>query len=237
MKKILDFIDAQLTPTRTCESPFVIGDVHGCGDQFEELILKIYECDRDAEIFQLGDLIDRGPDLLRVIDLCIEHNVTVIRGNHEQSFLSEFYLGKTCRSKARQRTHDQFHHDCNEEEQQRILTFLSATIPYIHVHTGYNPWILSHSKIEPSVGPGSFLNYGTSRRTEITPDDWCFHVHSHQAWDYEHIEGQILNNGQCQIFNVDAGCCFGGELLGMRLTDKKIIKVKGYDYCEYPKEN
>ena len=50
---------------------FAIGDVHGCFDQLEALLLA---CDRarggrDARFVLIGDYIDRGPDARKVVDL------------------------------------------------------------------------------------------------------------------------------------------------------------------------
>ncbi len=67
----------------------VIGDVHGCIDEFVELLNTI-KADKDRIVF-LGDLIDKGPDSLAVIDLAYSisknNEVLVILGNHEVKFL------------------------------------------------------------------------------------------------------------------------------------------------------
>lgn len=66
------------------DSVAIFADVHGEAKMLERLIVEIKKAaGEDVEIFSLGDLIDRGPDSKGVIDLCIEHNVKGIMGNHE----------------------------------------------------------------------------------------------------------------------------------------------------------
>ncbi len=60
---------------------FVIGDIHGCFDEFTKIIEGI---DRTkTRIILVGDLIDRGPDSEKVIDYVREHNIECVKGNHE----------------------------------------------------------------------------------------------------------------------------------------------------------
>lgn len=68
----------------------IIGDVHGCIDELEELIYTLNINTNDS-IFFIGDLIDRGPDSVAVVKKCyalsIDYEVKLILGNHEEKFL------------------------------------------------------------------------------------------------------------------------------------------------------
>ncbi|AGY59756.1 metallophosphoesterase [Gloeobacter kilaueensis] len=69
-------MDSQQTPSRLA----VIGDVHSCAAQLERLLTKLppgYE-----PVF-VGDLVDRGPDPVGVLDAIIDNNFRVVRGNHD----------------------------------------------------------------------------------------------------------------------------------------------------------
>ncbi len=65
-------------------STYVIGDIHGCFDQFTELLKKInYKKDEDKLIL-LGDLVNRGPDSLSVINHCMaDSSIITVLGNHD----------------------------------------------------------------------------------------------------------------------------------------------------------
>ena len=63
----------------------VIGDVHGESKLLQELLDLIYdEYGRDIGIYQLGDLVDRGPNVKETIQICIDNNIHSQMGNHEQ---------------------------------------------------------------------------------------------------------------------------------------------------------
>lgn len=69
---------------------FVIGDIHGHFLPFQE---ALSQWNRENEtLIQLGDLVDRGPDSVRVVRewkrLVEEEGAKVCSGNHEKMFLS-----------------------------------------------------------------------------------------------------------------------------------------------------
>lgn len=78
---------------------YVIGDVHGRRDLFDELIAAIERDDSEKEpadttVVLLGDLVDRGPDSAGVVSRAIEwqtrRRVVLLAGNHEEMFLDSF---------------------------------------------------------------------------------------------------------------------------------------------------
>jgi serine/threonine protein phosphatase 1 len=59
---------------------WVIGDVHG---EYDKLILLLSKLPRDAVVCFTGDLIDRGEDSAKVIELIINSGYFCVLGNHE----------------------------------------------------------------------------------------------------------------------------------------------------------
>jgi hypothetical protein len=49
----------------------IIGDIHGCILEFNELLEQLRITDTD-QVFCIGDLIDRGPDSVSVVKRCVE---------------------------------------------------------------------------------------------------------------------------------------------------------------------
>lgn len=85
---------------------YAIGDVHGCADLLAVLLERIEADDSAREpaettLVFLGDLIDRGPDSARVLDMVVSLqarlNVRLIAGNHEEMFLASFSSDRTLR--------------------------------------------------------------------------------------------------------------------------------------------
>lgn len=61
----------------------VFGDVHGRADLLAKLIETANAKYGEVEYVTLGDLIDRGPDSKGVIQLCVDHKISGVMGNHE----------------------------------------------------------------------------------------------------------------------------------------------------------
>ena len=62
---------------------YVVSDIHGCYNQYIQLLDKIKFTDED-ELFVLGDAVDRGPEPIKVLqDMMNRPNVTFILGNHD----------------------------------------------------------------------------------------------------------------------------------------------------------
>lgn len=71
---------------------YVIGDVHGCYEEFIRLIKKIEREDKYARFILIGDVIDRGPDSAKMLGWCMEHvkaggKYQMLMGNHELMFM------------------------------------------------------------------------------------------------------------------------------------------------------
>lgn len=64
----------------------IVGDVHGCSEELEELIEQVGYRPQDCWVF-VGDLIARGPDTRGVLRLVRSLGAQVVLGNHEQRLL------------------------------------------------------------------------------------------------------------------------------------------------------
>ena len=75
---------------------YVIGDIHGQLAAFEKALRAIEEDGgTNAPIVIIGDLVDRGADSRRVIDLAMEQQasgkpIVVLKGNHDRMF--EYFM-------------------------------------------------------------------------------------------------------------------------------------------------
>jgi len=73
---------------------YVVGDIHGCYDEFMDLMVEI--CNdagqNPIEVYLLGDLIDKGPKSVQVVTeflgtLGVGIKLFCIMGNHEEKFV------------------------------------------------------------------------------------------------------------------------------------------------------
>ncbi len=77
-------------PANTTGKDFVVGDLHGCFDLLERLLVQACfdtACDR---LFSVGDMIDRGPDSFSCLQLLAEPWFHAVQGNHEIMMLNFF---------------------------------------------------------------------------------------------------------------------------------------------------
>ena len=64
---------------------YVIGDVQGCFDELMLLLEKINFDSNNDELIFAGDLINRGPKSLEVLEFCLDNkkSIEVVLGNHD----------------------------------------------------------------------------------------------------------------------------------------------------------
>lgn len=74
---------------------YVISDIHGCFDEFQQMLGKIDLSDDDRLILA-GDYIDRGPKSLEMLKWLENKpaNITLIKGNHDEEFAGYVSLMK-----------------------------------------------------------------------------------------------------------------------------------------------
>lgn len=73
----------------------IIGDIHGCYEEWEQLLKKVRFDSRQDRLILLGDLIDRGKDSYRVFQRAVElreemqERFVVLKGSHEKMLLDD----------------------------------------------------------------------------------------------------------------------------------------------------
>lgn len=78
-------------PTNSQGKDYVVGDLHGCYSLLERLLDAVHFDKSRDRLFSVGDLIDRGPDSLRCLELLAEPWFYAVQGNHEIMML-DFFL-------------------------------------------------------------------------------------------------------------------------------------------------
>ena len=67
---------------------YAVSDIHGCYDKYIQLLCRLGLKDSDT-LYVLGDMIDRGPDGLKILmDISMRPNVVPFLGNHEYAALT-----------------------------------------------------------------------------------------------------------------------------------------------------
>lgn len=213
---------------------YVIGDIHGCYQELGELVEKIYSRDPDAEIYSVGDIIDRGEDSFKCIDILIENDIKTVLGNHEKGFLFEkLDPNYKCRSEARAITHLKFN-QLSKVNRRKYLNYMKdLPLAYILWSVDFKPTIITHGGLSKSCVKSilhdhtPFLNVydcigGCDPFTFDYNNDTILQVHGHRSWNYEGLENELEKN----IVNLDSHCYNGEYLSAVCLNDKTFIQVK-----------
>ena len=83
---VFDKIYSTINKTEEQNMIYVMADIHGCYEEFMELLEKISFSEQD-ELFVLGDVLDRGSEPIKVMqEIMGRKNVTFLLGNHEYMF-------------------------------------------------------------------------------------------------------------------------------------------------------
>lgn len=205
-----------------------VGDIHGCHKEFEDLLDKL-DLRKDDRLVLLGDLISRGPDSGRVVELARKHATASLLGNHELRHLNY------------RRTDDPTHlkkYDYATMEQLRgkdwdylesmELTYKDEDLGVVLVHGGFlpdRPWQKQPARIVTRiqvVGPD-----GEPHKRSEMPDA----PHWSTLWSgppfviYGHTPREDVSRTKWTL-GIDTSCVLGGFLTAYILPEKKIVQVK-----------
>lgn len=205
----------------------VIGDVHGCAEEFEALLrtLKLKPKDR---VFQVGDLVNRGPNSHRAIKLAKEYNVRCVLGNHEVRLLK----AKKQNSITGLKSYD---HRTMKQLTKADWNFLKKMPPYIHkpkrkiiiVHAGFLPEPAWHKQDIDTITQIRVVDTdGNAAKRDTAPDkpSWAEHWNGTHFVVYGHAARREVFKRPGSI-GIDTGCVYGGHLTAFILEDQSIVQI------------
>ena len=72
---------------------YVIGDVQGCYDALQRLLVHVNFTPADDQLWFCGDLIARGPDSLATLNFIktLGNAAKCVLGNHDLHFLASYF--------------------------------------------------------------------------------------------------------------------------------------------------
>ncbi|MEW1835298.1 polynucleotide kinase-phosphatase [Microbacterium sp. NPDC079995] len=243
----------RLLTDRTDEhGPFdVIGDVHGCRSELETLLGRLgYEVLRDEQgravdarhpeqrrVVFLGDLVDRGPDVVGVLRLAMgmvaSGTALAVPGNHEAKLVRALRGAKVTLSHGLEETLAQLAGESDEFREQ-VAAFCYDLVSHLILDEGR--LVVAHAGLKEQYhgrASGRVRAFALYGETTGETDEFGLPVRHPWAQDYRGkavvLYGHTpvptvewVNNTAC----LDTGCVFGGALSAMRYPEREVVSVR-----------
>lgn len=227
----------------------IIGDIHGCFSELQELTKKLsYSWEsgvpihpQDRKLAFVGDLTDRGPESLKVIEVIYELVINRKKayytpGNHCNK-LYRYFLGNRVQISHGLETTVAELEALKGGEKQRVremfIKLYEQNPLYLNLDDG--KLVIAHAGIrEDDIGKDpskvkTFVLYGDITG-EKHPDgspvrrDWAKKYRGKATIVYGHTpvpKPRIIHN----TYNIDTGAVFGGSLTALRYPEMAIVSV------------
>lgn len=242
--------------------PFdIIGDVHGCFDELQELLLKLgYSVNRTDEteknfgfsviapenrkVIFVGDLVDRGPDspsVLRLVMSMVNSGVAYcVPGNHDLK-LQKYLNGKQVQLKhGLEVTVKQLETE-TAQFKSTVEKFLYGLISHYVFDNG--KLVVAHAGLKEEMqgrGSGAVRSFCMYGETTGEIDEFGLPVRHNWAKEYRGKAKVVYGHTPVpeaewlnKTIDIDTGCVFGGKLTALRYPEEELVSVKAkMVYCE-----
>jgi predicted phosphodiesterase len=205
-----------------------IGDIHGCHEEFAEL-LSLLELKPDDRLILLGDLVNRGPDSHRVIELARAHRAISLLGNHELRLLNYRRTRDLKYIKEHDlETFDQLRPDDWTYLEKMLLTYEEPALNLVLVHGGFlpgQPWQRQPAEVVTRIQV--IDRDGQPRKRADAPDApfWADLWNGPPYVIYGHTPRPEIYKLKWSL-GLDTACVMGGHLTAFILPEKRFVQVK-----------
>src|SRR5688500_2948848 len=229
--------------------PFdIIGDVHGCYDELEELLAMLgYAPDaegtwrhpNDRKAIFLGDLVDRGPrvpDVLRLVMRMVESGTALaLPGNHDVKLMRKLRGRDVQISHGLAESLAQL--DAEPPEfRARVADFIDDLVSHYVLDDG--KLVVAHAGMKEEMqgrGSGRVRDFALFGETTGETDEFGLPVRFN--WAAEYRGRAIVVYGHTPVpepewlnrtINLDTGCVFGGRLTALRSPELELVSVAAH---------
>jgi predicted phosphodiesterase len=205
-----------------------IGDIHGCHQEFAELLVRLAPT-KDDRIVLLGDLINRGPDSCKVIDLARECRATALLGNHELRFLKYRRTSdKKYLKEGDLGTHQKLRPADWEYIEAMKLTLEEPALNLVFVHGGFlpeQPWQKQPAEVVTRIQVVDRNGRPAKRADAPAAPLWADLWSGPPFVVYGHTPRPEIYKLKWSV-GIDTGCVYGGHLTAYVLPEKRFLQVK-----------
>jgi diadenosine tetraphosphatase ApaH/serine/threonine PP2A family protein phosphatase len=187
----------------------VIGDIHGCYDELEDLLAEV-QFAVDDRVVSVGDLITKGPKSREVLERFItDPQFSAVMGNHDLALRRKWNGEKVKLKDSQKLTNKEL-----KKDKDRYLRFLNS-LPFmidlgthLVVHAGVRPGVALHSQTSEDLTELRSLGKDRAAR-DGTP--WYDVYEGEKVVLFGHWPAAQPRRGK-QAIGLDTGCVYGNEL-------------------------
>ncbi len=229
--------------------PFdIIGDVHGCCDELEQLLVMLgYQSGADGtwshrdgrKVIFLGDLVDRGPrvpDVLRIVMRMVEAGTALaLPGNHDVKLMRKLRGRDVQMSHGLAESVAQLDGE-TPEFRASVADFIDELVSHFVLDDG--KLVVAHAGMKEEMqgrGSGRVRDFALFGETTGETDEFGLPVRYNWAAEYRgramvvygHTpvpEAEWLN----RTINIDTGCVFGGRLTALRYPEQELVSAAAH---------
>ena len=221
---------------------WVVGDLHGCYDEYKEMLELLDYKSPNVRIILAGDQIDRGPNSLGCIRLSRELNIECVLANHEQKYLKWLNNKNTSNNYVKKQPHyEQFSSDDIEYIRRMPLYIKLPEFNTVIVHAGVKKHIPIEKQTVDDLCYTRFLDehnrflsmrkiYKAGSLEAAKGHFWTEHgpfgfnvIYGHMVFDEPRID--VFPNGE-KCIGLDCGVVFGNKLCAYSPTTDEFVFVK-----------
>ena len=205
-----------------------IGDIHGCHAEFAELLARLKPAKEDRLVL-VGDLINRGPDSCKVIDLARENRAIALLGNHELRFLKSHRTGdKKYLKDGDAETYKALRAEDWAFLEAMQLTFEAPELNVVFVHGGFlpnEPWQKQSAEIVTGIQVIDRDGQPAKRADKPDAPAWADLWSGPPFVVYGHTPRPEVYKRKWSL-GIDTGCVLGGTLTAYEFPEKRFTQVK-----------
>jgi hypothetical protein len=219
---------------------FIVGDVHGCSRELEQLLERVRFESGDRLVF-VGDVVARGPDSLGVLDIIRRTGALLVRGNHEDKLLASLdpethplvwkHDGGS-KPKPHRKPLGRFH--ANVAEQLRPIDWALLEASPLHVDLPEHDVRVVHAGVVPGVPIDDQERSTLLTIRALGPHGEPLEKRGGVLWGERYRESPHVvfgHNARSEpqlhphATGIDTGCVYGGYLTALRLEDGQKVPV------------
>jgi len=208
----------------------IIGDVHGCSWELKQLVEKLCITPEDRVYF-VGDLINKGPNSLKVYRRFRAMGAQAVIGNHELAVLHQVD-GKRTPTAMFKKLKRSFGSEFKAfvKDLRSWPSFIEED-DFLLVHAGVIPGKgLTDCKKRDLANIRTWDGIGDDLQNPKNPP-WYRFYEGEKLVVFGHWAAKGLVN-RPNVIGLDTGCVYGKELSALILPERKIVSVKAREaYC------